>query len=130
MDDIDLRLLTLERVVMVLRQQIASTGQRFLANSTLLNNSGPMAGSGSGSGSGSGPPGPQHYLLDSGSGGLAASSHKNYTVTTASLGITSNSTTTVIAVYNNFTTNVPANKTMVMVVSSFSNAAFIVIDTQ
>lgn len=97
MDDIDIRLLTLERIVNRLRRQILSTNLRFLANSTLLNNAGPMAGS---------PPSDNtegcagdRGLVPSGDLGIQAGGYLDFQLI--------DNSSCVIRVYNTMGTNVP-----------------------
>lgn len=120
MDDIDLRLLTLERAVLRLRQQIASTNQRLLANLTVLNNSGPSAGAATSGGSGStgGQTGGQ-CMGDSIVGGLPAlpSACPNGDNAVAicpnsSIQVPCQNTTATAQIFNSFSTSVPANTTI------------------
>ena len=119
MDNLDLRILNLERFVFAMRQKIAETNQRFLANSTILNNSGPMAGvvpssSGNGSGGGCGglAPSTDWIMSDSGiadgtcgSDSICANSYRDYDIGTAG-------NECIIRVHNPYSTNVPINSSL------------------
>lgn len=121
MDSIDIRILNLERFVIHLKSQVASTTQRALANSTVLNNSGPMAGTTSGAGSGGGgacggllspnpfqlsSAGAQAGTCSNGDTGVSicANSYRDYLI----------GSDCTIRVYNNFSTSVQPFTTMLV----------------
>lgn len=120
MDDIDLRLLTLERIVNELRNQISSTNLRFLANSTLLNNSGPMAGSTPSSGGnlgwcgGSAPKDGDHFNSSSAIAGTCSNGDSGVAICAKSYRDYVFGESCTIRIYNDFATSVPTFTAMII----------------